>query len=192
MVIRKAKPEEFKIIVSHILLAMDELMYHFTGGDSKEGAIQLLEKLARGKGNQYSYENCWVAEDENGIAGSVIVYDGAKLHQLKETVIREIKSMFNIDFHLEDETQAGEYYIDSIGVNPNRQGQGIGSTIFQFLINEYVFNRKETLGLLVDKDNPKAKKLYLNLGFEKVGEKTLAGKCMEHLQYRTGNKNYLK
>lgn len=187
MVIRKAKPDEFKIIVPHILLAMDELIHGFTGGDAKERAIQLLEKLSQGTGNQYSYENCWVAEDENGIAGSALVYDGARLHELKEAVTKEIKSMFNIDFYLEDETQAGEYYIDCIAVSPNRQGKGVGSKICQFLINEYVLHRNETLGLLVDKDNPKAKRLYLKLGFEKVGEKTLAGKCMEHLQYRKRN-----
>jgi len=57
--------------------------------------------------------------------------------------------------------------------------------MLRFLINEYVNNRNKTLGLLVDKDNPQAKKLYLRLGFVPVGEKTLAGKSMEHLQCRT-------
>jgi ribosomal protein S18 acetylase RimI-like enzyme len=56
--------------------------------------------------------------------------------------------------------------------------------MFQFLIDEYVHKRDKTLGLLVDKDNPDAKKLYLKLGFEIVGEKTLVGKNMEHLQFK--------
>ena len=92
--------------------------------------------------------------------------------------------MFNKPFNPEDETQAGEYYIDCVGVNPNQQGKGIGSKIFQFLIDEYVYRRKETLGLLVDRDNPNAKRLYLKLGFEVVGEKTLVGKRLEHLQFK--------
>jgi len=57
----------------------------------------------------------------------------------------------------------------------------------QFLIDEYVYKSNETLGLLVDKDNPAAKKLYLKLGFEFVGNKTFAGKQMEHLQLKGNN-----
>lgn len=187
MLIRRAKPEEFKIIASHILLAMDEIIYCIIGEHSAEKATQLLEKLIQEKDNQYSYENCWIAETEKEIVGSALVYDGAKLHQLRKAVAEEIKLMFNRDLNLEDETQVGEYYIDCVGVSPNQQGKGVGSKIFQFLINEYAENRNETLGLLVDKDNPNAKKLYLKLGFEIVGEKTLAGKSMDHLQFKKSN-----
>jgi len=97
--------------------------------------------------------------------------------------------MFNRDFHPEDETQAGEYYIDCVGVIPNQQGKGIGTQVFLFLINEYANQKDKTLGLLVDKKNPKAKQLYLKLGFEIVGEKILAGKKMEHLQFRKKTAN---
>ena len=84
--------------------------------------------------------------------------------------------MFNRDFSPEDETQAGEFYIDCVGVNTVWQGKGVGSKLFDFLIDEYVHKRKKTLGLLVDNNNPKAKKLYLKLGFEITGEKILTGK----------------
>jgi ribosomal protein S18 acetylase RimI-like enzyme len=113
-----------------------------------------------------------------------VVYDGCKLQELRKPVAQEIKSMFNRDFSPENETETGEYYIDSIGVSPHQQGKGLGSKLLQFLIDEYVYKRNETLGLLVDKENFNAKKLYLKLGFEIVGKKTLAGKCMEHLQFR--------
>jgi ribosomal protein S18 acetylase RimI-like enzyme len=68
------------------------------------------------------------------------------------------------------------------------QGQGLGSKMFAFLIDEYVYKRNKTLGLLVDKENPNAKKLYLKLGFTVVGEKILAKKSLEHLQFKSGNK----
>ncbi|WP_205944012.1 GNAT family N-acetyltransferase [Pedobacter xixiisoli] len=98
-----------------------------------------------------------------------------------------MKSSFNSNFNPEDETEAGEYYIDCVGVNPSQQGKGIGSKIFKFLIDEYVHKQKETLGLLVNIDNPDAQKLYLKLGFEIVGEKTLVGKRLNHLQYKPTN-----
>jgi ribosomal protein S18 acetylase RimI-like enzyme len=113
-----------------------------------------------------------------------VVYDGAKLHELRAPVAQAVKSMFNRDFNPEDETKAGEYYIDSIGVAPHQQGKGLGEKLLQFLIDAYVYKKNETLGLLVDKENPNAKKLYLKLGFEVVGEKILVGKNMEHLQFK--------
>src|SRR5690606_6514914 len=98
----------------------------------------------------------------------------------------QIREMFGRDFNPEDETQAGEYYIDSVGVHPDRQGEGIGSKVFEFLINTYLHERKQTVGLLVDKDNPTEKSLYLTPGFKSVGDKTLAGKELEHMQYNAG------
>ncbi|MNJ84624.1 ribosomal-protein-alanine N-acetyltransferase [compost metagenome] len=184
MFIRKANQEESEIIASHIILAMEDIVYKFIGEKSPEKALWFLSSLTEEKGNQYSYENCWVAELAGEIVGVALVYDGARLNELREPVAHKVNTLFNKEFNPEDETQAGEYYIDCVAVNPNQQGKGIGSKIFQFLIHEYFDQRNETLGLLVDKDNPNAKKLYLKLGFEIVGEKTLAGKEMEHLQFK--------
>jgi len=161
---------------------MEDIVYQFIGLDSREKALQWLESLVREKGNQYSYENCWVMESGDKILAAAIVYDGGRLYELRKGVADRIASMFNRGFHPEDETGEGEYYIDCVGVDPDQQGLGIGTKIFRFLIDTYVQTQNNTLGLLVDKDNASAKKLYLKLGFEIVGEKTLMGKNMEHLQ----------
>ena len=95
-----------------------------------------------------------------------------------------IKAQFDRDFTPEDETQSGEYYIDCFSVTPRHQGKGIGSQLLQFLIDEYVNKCKITLGLLVDKDNPSARKLYFKMGFEVAGTKILTGKTMDHLQLK--------
>jgi ribosomal protein S18 acetylase RimI-like enzyme len=184
MIIRKAIPKDSSAIATHMMLAMEDIVYQFIGENSKEKAIQFLISLINQKSTQYSYENCWVAELENEIIAAAIIYDGAKLQELRKPVADKIKSMFGRDFNPENETQAGEFYMDCLAVNPNLQGKGIGSKLFRFLIDEYVYKQNETLGLLVDKDNPDAKKLYLRLGFEIVGEQILAGKSMEHLQFK--------
>ena len=184
MLIRKANREESETITALIMLAMEDIVYNFIGEKSEGKAFCFLNSLTEETGNQYSYENCWIAESGGEIVGTAIVYDGARLHELREPVGEKVRSMFNREFNPEDETQAGEYYIDCVGVSPNQQGKGIGTKIFQFLIEEYVEKRNETLGLLVDNDNPNAKKLYLKLGFEIVGKKTLAGKKMERLQLK--------
>lgn len=183
MLIRKAKAEESQIISYLILLAMEDIVYGFIEENSFEKAVKWLNSLVKEKNNQYSYENCWVAQLDHEIVAAALVYNGAKLKELREPVAKSIQLKFHKDFNPEDETQAGEYYIDCVGVHPNKQGKGIGSQLFRFLIDEYVYKRNQTLGLLVDDENPNAKKLYLKLGFKVVNKKIFAGKNMEHLQF---------
>jgi|SRR5690554_1516027 len=184
MKIRKAKPEDSKFIVPYLLLAMEDIAYEFIGERSYNKATKFLNAMVSQKGNQYSYENCWIVENEGEIIGVACLYDGSKLHELRKPVANYIKQHFGRDFNPEDETEAGEIYIDCVGVNPNQQGKGIGSKIFEFLTDEYVIEQKQTLGLLVENDNPKAEKLYLKLGFRIVDEKTLVGKRLKHMQYK--------
>lgn len=182
MVIRKAILADAPAITPFILLAMEDIVYAFIGEWSSAKAAAFMGDLIRQPGNQYSYENCWVAVIDHEIVAVALVYDGGRLQELREPVARKVLADFNREFNPEDETQSGEFYIDSIAVSKHMQGRGIGSKLFNFLIDEYVNKRGETLGLLVDVQNPKAKKLYLNLGFRVVGKKTLVGKPMEHLQ----------
>lgn len=184
MTIRKAKSEESKAIAPLMLLAMEDIVYQFIGEDSLKNATLFLEDLISEKANQYSYENCWVVESDNEIVAVANVYDGAKLYELRKPVLAYIKNKFQRDFTPENETAEGEFYIDSVGVRSDQQGKGVGSKIFRFLINEYCEKNNLTLGLLVDKDNPNAKKLYLKLGFDVIDEMILTGKEMEHLQFK--------
>ena len=179
MFIRKAKIEDTNVIAPLMLLAMKDIVYQFIGLNSLDKANQFLERLISKKVNQYSYENCWVVEINEEVVAVANIYEGAKLEELRTPVIELLKSDFNREFTLENETKEGELYIDCIGVRADQQGKGIGSKILQFLMNEYP---TKTIGLLVDKGNPKAKRLYLKLGFEIKEELIFAGKEMEHLQ----------
>lgn len=182
MIIRKATTEDTASIVKYLLLAMEDIVYEFIGEKNKVKAEAFMSYCVEHENNQYSFQNCWVVEENGGIIAAVVVYDGGSLHELRKPVKEYISKNYETPFNPEDETQAGEFYIDSLGVDLNQQGKGIGSKLLQFLINEYVVQKKQKLGLLVDKENPGAKKLYLKLGFQVVGEKTLVGKQMEHLQ----------
>lgn len=184
MLIRKAKIEDASAISPLLLLAMEEIFYDFIGNNSYEIATSFLTELIQQKENQYSYQNCWVVELENQIAGVACVYDGANLLKLRNPIAKAIKSTFKRDFIPENETQSGEIYIDCVGVATDFQGRGIGSKLFNFLIEEFVKKKQRNLGLLVDLENPKAQKLYERLGFKIVGKKELSGKTFEHMQIR--------
>lgn len=186
MIIRKATVEDSNIISEHLFLAMEDILYEFIGVKNSKKAKGFLLYFVKKENNQYSFQNCLVADSKNGIEGSINIYDGAKLDMLREPIIHYVKKHFNINFNPEKETQQGEYYIDSFGVSPNRQGKGVGTKLLQFVIETYT-NNQQTLGLLVDEENPEAEKLYLNLGFELIGQKVLVGKKMKHLQRKPMN-----
>ncbi|MFB9080781.1 GNAT family N-acetyltransferase [Flavobacterium procerum] len=182
MIITKAKKSDAPYIAPLLLLAMEDIVYKFLKKEDYAAAKDFLQYFIEKENNQYSYQNCFVAVANNEIIGAVNVYKGSDLKVLRKPIVEHVRKCFNPEFDPELETKAGEYYIDSLGVNQNHHGKGIGSEILKFLIEEYVHKNNETLGLLVEKDNPLAKNLYLRIGFKIVGEKTLVGKKLEHLQ----------
>lgn len=182
MIIRKAAASDSKYIAPILLLAMEDIIYKFICKDDYNSALEFLQHFVETENNQYSYQNCFVAEENNEIIGAVNIYNGSDLEALRMPIVDYVRTNFNPEFDPEFETRAGEFYIDSLGVNPNHQGKGIGSKILQFLIAKYVSKNKQTLGLLVEEDNPLAKNLYLKLGFKVAGAKTLVGKKLDHLQ----------
>jgi ribosomal protein S18 acetylase RimI-like enzyme len=182
MIIRKARIEDAAFIAKYLLLAMEDIVYKFIGEVNAQKANNLLLFFAAREANQYSWENCWVVEEDGVVVAAVDVYDGGRLHDLRQPVVDHIRKYYNADWQPEDETQAGEFYIDSLGVDPSQRGRGIGSMLLQFLMHEYVTKHGYTLGLLVDEDNQPAKRLYVRLGFRRVGVKEVFGKRLEHLQ----------
>ncbi len=187
MLIRKATLQDATAIVDYILLAMEDILYTFIKERNRDKAKEILLQFIKQPENQYSYENCWVIEENQKILGAALVYDGACLHELRAPFITEIRAKYNPEFAPEDETEAGEYYIDCLAVHPDCQGKGLGSALLKFLIENFVVKQKQILGLLVEKENPGAKKLYLRLGFQIKGKKKLAGKELDHLQIKNAD-----
>lgn len=182
MIVRQARIADAEAIASCLLLAMEEIVYGFIGTKEPASALDFMRHFTQGQNNQYSWQNCWVVESEGAIVGAVNVYDGAALHLLRQPVIDYIQTHYNKSLLVEDETEAGEFYIDSVGVLPACRGAGIGTNLLQFLINEYVGKNGQTLGLLVEKENLGAQRLYQKLGFQLVSDRVIFGKPMLHLR----------
>jgi ribosomal protein S18 acetylase RimI-like enzyme len=184
MIIRKAELKDSELIATYLMLAMDSIIYKFIGKEDYDEARKFILYFIEQENNQYSYQNCLVAENENTIVAAINYYDGSAFVHLREPILNGVRASFNKNFNPENETEPGEYYIDALGVDPKMQGKGIGAKLLQFLIDKYVIDENKTLGLLVDEENPQAKKLYIKLGFKSVGKKTLVGQKMEHLQIK--------
>ena len=183
MTIRSAQISDAPYIAELMNLAMLEITYQFIDEENTEKANTFLAHFIAKENNQYSYENIFVVEDDGKVIGQISMYDGAKLQELRQPIWNKIKAERHVDYWAEDETQAGEIYIDTFAVSPLAQGKGIGKQLLQYAIDEIVHKQQKTLGLLVDKDNPDAKRLYERIGFSVVNEIFIFGKTMEHMQY---------
>lgn len=181
MIIRAAKQSENKAIAPLLFSAMEDIIFSFIGENSSKKAIEFLEIAIEEEETLYSYKNCIVVEDNSVIIAAVVLYDGSSLHKLREGVAKVLLQYYNRKLEVEDETSEGEIYIDSIGVDPSMRGKGIGSLLFNYLIDKHVVEAKRRLALLVDRDNNSAKRLYLSLGFKVKGIKKLTGKPFEHM-----------
>lgn len=183
MQIRKAKKEDADQIAELMILAMTEIVYQFIGKEDYEEGKKFLRDLIQEDNNQYSYQYIFVAEDQNKILGQLCLYPGGLLKSLRQPVLDRIKAIYNNDYSVSDETQEGEIYIDTLAVNTAAQGKGVGKLLIQFAIEEFVHKNQEPLGLLVDNDNPNAKRLYEKMGFTVQNDVSIFGKKMEHMQY---------
>ncbi|WP_316814711.1 GNAT family N-acetyltransferase [Pedobacter nyackensis] len=186
--IREACVNDAPEIAKLIILAMDDLAAKFVGADDPYDAVPLFEKFAALPANQYSYENILVYEDQGMVYGMISAYDGAQLDSLRAPFLAYLETAYGFKHNPEDETQPGEYYIDCVSVSPDKQGKGIGKELIKAMIAHAVRNQQNTLGLLVNQENPQARKLYENLGFVIAEKKDFMGGKYFHMQYKVGSK----
>lgn len=181
--IQVARKEQAAEIASLIMLAMTyESCQWFAGPHhTLEDFHALMTRLVEREDSQYSYLNTLVAMEDDKVAGICTSYDGALLLPLRRAFIEEAFKAFGIDYNgFDEETQAGELYLDSLAVFPEYRGKGIATR----LIEATKQKGKEMglpVGLLVNKENPNAEKLYRSLGFDFANDTTWAGHDMRHL-----------
>ncbi len=180
--IRQAIKTDAKAIAQLTVAAMPELAMQFCASSNIEEAYQLFERFIRLEGNQYSYRNALVYMADDEVAGAVSGYDGAQIQHLREPFFSYLQENYHPNgFAMEYESEAGEYYLDTVSVSPMHQGKGIGKGLIRAVLQHAKALGHDKAGLLVDEENPNAKRLYENLGFEPAGHKLLLGKMHHHL-----------
>lgn len=193
---RQAQKKDSTFLAQLMMMAMGDIIYKFMGIDrsyhdgeelapdeTTQSALDFIRKFIELPSNQYSYKNCWVLTVGEEIVGMANIYDGAILDKLRKPVLEFIQTEYGTYSDLDDETEAGEYYIDTIAVYVKHRKKGYGEKILSQLIKNFHHQQGKTLGLLVELDNKKASNLYYKLGFRLVKQKPLVGKIFNHLQY---------
>ena len=162
--IKDAIKEQNAEIARLIMMAMtDECCQYFCGeGYGLDDFYRMMSHLVEREDSQYSYKNTLVAMDGQRVVG-VSVYIG-KDHT-----------------GMDDETQAGELYLDSLAVLPAYRRQGIAQRLLIATRERAHQLHLPRVGLLVDKGNPDGEALYTKVGFVYLNDNLWGGHPMKHM-----------
>ena len=188
--VRDARREDAAEIAALIVMAWPvQEFLDMQEGLTLEKFTDYIRKFVEADDNLYSYRYTkvavLVAEDgTERVVGMMNGYDGAQYKALKQPVLDAMSRDFDSgrDFGAVTETEAGEFYLDSAGVDPSMRSMGIGSKLFEAMLARASDEGFKVAGLIVDEDKPKAEALYLRLGFKTVGFRDFLGHRMKHMQ----------
>ena len=189
--VRDARRDEADAIARLLIMAwpVEDFLSMFPDMD-EEAFAAFISGFVASEDNLYSHSLTKVAVLDDGSASGRVVgmmngYDGALYEDLKKAVADRFDKEFpgsGEKFRGVSETGAGEFYLDSAGVDPQMRSMGIGSMLFEAMFARAKSEGFGTVGLIVDEDKPKAEALYRRLGFSVVGEKDFLGHKMKHMQ----------
>ncbi|MCR4765004.1 MAG: GNAT family N-acetyltransferase [Bacteroidaceae bacterium] len=179
LIIKQAGRDDAKTIAQAVSLAFgDDMMYKYCGKSGKT----IIEALAGMNVSQYSYRNALIAYVNGVAAGAIVGYDGAMLQQLKQPTLSYIHQQTGTMLQITDETQAGEFYLDTLAVFPAFRHQGVAKQLILAFCENASIKGHQHVGLLVDVSNPQAEELYHSLGFKRINRTTLFDHSLWHMQ----------
>jgi ribosomal protein S18 acetylase RimI-like enzyme len=186
--IRSAHPDDAPEVVPLILEAIGSIAFLLAGTKVLAEAMSILERFFEEEGNRVSHQNTLVVEGREPstggprILGVAISYDGSAARELDEPLERAAKLQSgSSDYKIPTEAEPDEFYLDTVSVNRNCQGQGIGRQLIEAVCERGRQCGRNRIGLLVDVANPDAKRLYERLHFRVNKRRELAGEEYFHM-----------
>jgi ribosomal protein S18 acetylase RimI-like enzyme len=174
---RRARPED-SFYFSELMQLSAPLFFPTLFGEKFTAVIR---KLFVRPNNLFSYENAYVAECDNEVAGIILGYNyssksKAELHT-GGLLARHMGIEFAfriIDFLRLLKTtgwiKKDEYYISNIAVYPRYTGSGLGRGLIARAEEDAKNIGMKRIGLDVETDNEPAMRLYEKLGYSKTKE----------------------
>ncbi len=186
IIIRKGCTEDAQLLANAVTMAIggEDAAVLYCGNDH----ATILTEIAHAERTQYSWQNALIAEVDGIAAGAIIGYDGAQLEELRSNTLSIIKKHTGDAPIMPDETETGEYYLDTLAVLSQFRGRGIASLLIKAFCSQAFAQGHKHIGLLVDYNNPHAEHLYTSLGFTYTDTRTFLGAPMKHLQLPNADK----
>ncbi len=166
IILRDARPDDASFIARAVWAGMDMLDLGETIPDKQMPMYEYFTGICRRDDTLYSYLRTRIAECDGETVGALVSYDGGEYAQLRERTFGLFENATGRKIsHNAMESQAGEYYLDSMAVMPDFRGAGIGKMLMRDRMNWASRSGISTATLLVDKEKPRLQQYYESLGF---------------------------
>lgn len=181
--IRLAEPTDKKAIAELIYMVWRDMELEMVQHLEKPKVLSVIEDSITEVQYRSYYKHILIYEVEGHVAGCIISYDGSKElyyeRQWNALNLDDAFKAFGTPLPIR-EAEDNERYIDTIATFEEYRGRGIATQLFEALIES---DPDARWSLNVDKENPKALRLYERIGFEVAGEINLYGHDYYHMVY---------
>lgn len=178
---RQAHKGDASSVIRLLFSAIGNIANTLAGTDDDDEAFRVLEQYYQQEGNRISYENVMVKEVDGRIIAFMLTYHGSAAAELDQPFIDLLIAKGVRNPVIDRETKEDEFYLDSIAVDPDYQGLGIGTELLQLFERQAVDRGYGKIMLLVDQDNSSARKLYLKQGYSENGSITVSGHVFDRM-----------
>lgn len=182
--IRQATPKDIPFIFPLINIIWHDMSHPLLDLVNADTFQTIMTDLMADTNSKFSYKNALVF-DNRGIQGVVYHYDGKMETSFNQYLINYMTQHFpqlsTKTLHVDNETFFNEWYIDSIVVDSNFRGRGIGRSLIKHIIDTK--NTTHNISLNCEYNNINAYTLYTHLGFKHVSNITFLGHTYKHMIY---------
>ena len=182
--VREAQQDDAGQIAPLIDIIFDEMELDELEDVPEPGLAKVITRAYQTDTYLSSKASTVVAEANGQVVGVVFGYPSENEDDINNVLINLSKKSadFKAPYIPDSETNSDEWYLDSIAVDPDWQGHGIGSKLLAAVPRMALNDGKSVNGLNVDFENPEAKKLYERKGFKTVGTQMIGDHLYEHMQ----------
>lgn len=181
ILIRKAYKEDASEAIPLIMEAIGDISMQMTG-ETEEAAItnEFIQLFIR-TDNRHSYLNTYIAEMNGHVAGVLVFYTAEQAVVLDANLEEYLSAKKGTIVKIDVETLPGEWYIDTVVVDPTYRGQGIGTKLLNFAEGLVKDSGGGKLSLNVEIEKYAAISLYNRLSFDTVCPWTIIDKPFYHM-----------
>ncbi|MBR1705347.1 MAG: GNAT family N-acetyltransferase [Bacteroidales bacterium] len=183
LTIRDARPEDASFLAKCIMAGMH--FYDFEGAVPEDGDIyERLIECEKRTDTLYSYAHSRIAETDGTVVGSLLSYPGDIYRNLRHKAFTELwPELIEMEATSDQETDPGEYYLDSLAVLPAYRGRGIGRTLLKDGIDKGIALGYKQIALVADSDMPHLVSLYSSIGFIPADHRQTFGVDFQRMIY---------
>ncbi|WP_342599660.1 GNAT family N-acetyltransferase [Psychrobacillus sp. FSL H8-0483] len=181
VIIRNARKEDAQAAVPLIMEAIGDISMQMTGETKEANIKKEFVQLFIRTDNRHSYLNTYIAEMEGKVAGVLVFYSAEQAVTLDANLEKYLSTKKGTSVHIDLETLPGEWYIDTVVVDPTYRGHGIGTKLLAYseqLVKD-IGGGKLSLNVEIEKEA--AIRLYNRLGFDIVCPWTIIGEPFHHM-----------